>query len=302
MPGYYGGKNKASCIANTTWKTSLKQSCFSPPLLLHLLSRLPQPAARSQLAHKVSAQPACIRRGMESWLLVCPHRPCLYLLRTTRQAEQPPYHSPSVLSTVPPRAPLVTAPLPNPYWSLAAAARSIFLGAHFMKQAILRKELINALQFRWFPRPCSRYTGDTAPEQWFAVGTLPTGAGASSAGSDLPQPTGSLSGHAWGGIKPLDTTQTRRRTPERTLPQPEGWARSPARRRRARSPLPRPARSRSAQPRRTACTPTAHHRLCRLIAGPARLEGWSASMHRSRSEERSHVPLPVPNPSFACLP
>lgn len=60
MPGCYGGINKAPRVANTVSRTCLKESCFSSPLLIRLLSCLPQPAARSQITHRASDQrPGC---------------------------------------------------------------------------------------------------------------------------------------------------------------------------------------------------------------------------------------------------
>lgn len=107
----------------------------------HPLTVLPASASSSKPDHSPSQRPA-------TWLLVRPYRPGLYLLRTPCRAKQLPRRCELVLGTVPPRAPLVTAPLPDPYWFLAAAAGNtggILHGAHFTKRAVLWKSLINSL-------------------------------------------------------------------------------------------------------------------------------------------------------------
>lgn len=166
IPGYY----RATCFANTTSRTCVKGRCFSPPLFICLLFCLLRTETQRWFIRQASAQPLCVWREMESWSLVCPYRWGLYLLRTTCQAIRLPCHFELVQSHhkgnyCAPKPILVPGCCCQEYWR-------IFHGARFTKWAILWKELINSLQFRWVLRPCSRCTNHTALERWSGVSEI----------------------------------------------------------------------------------------------------------------------------------
>lgn len=161
MPGNYG----VNCVANTTSRTCVKGRCFSPPLLICLLLCLLQTERQRQLIRQASAQPVCIWHGMESWSLVCPYRPSLYLLRTTCQATQLPCHFELAQSHCKGN---YGAPKPTHTgtWLLLPGILEDFSWGTCHQMGNSLERTINSLQIRWVLRPCSRWTNHTALGGW----------------------------------------------------------------------------------------------------------------------------------------